>query len=290
MEKGHARQKGPRGYSEEFLKRFDRIYTEYSVAELDSLLRKEFPEETKGRSTRLDMWRSLAHRRGLHRARKIKGKANIMEDIVSVSINPSTPNVDIPNSISLGKYAYPIDLLRAIVQGMADGMSLRVAYEEAAKKLNTIVEKKHLPSLSNFIRLRFDTNLKEFHKIPTAKIEIILQRQQRIELVRLLKKDKWRDLAIIEKTAELFPDLDPLALEEINKIRNFWRIGRKESKRKTLLSASPQDEQIPVVRSLAKVDDSYTLSIVGPLLRYYETVKLAKAKEILKIILTENEK
>jgi hypothetical protein len=167
-------------------------------------------------------------------------------------------------------------------------MSVGNAYEIAAKQFNTIVDKNRVSSLTNFFRLRFATKLSDFSKIPVEKIDIILQKSQRTELVRFLKKEKWRDLAIIEKSADLFPDLDPLTLDEINKIRNFWHFGRKESTKKKVSSLLPEEGTIMAVKSLAKVEDSYMLSIVGPLLQYRETMKLAKAKAILKIILSED--
>jgi len=295
MQKRNARKKGPKEYSEKFLKRFDALYPKFSTEELGPILRKEFPEETKNRSKESGVWRSLANRRGIYRKGK-KGNGAIVEDVVNISINPSTPDVELPTCITLGKYAYPIDLLRAIAQGIAAGASVGDAYETAAKQFNTIVDKSRISSLTNFFRLRFNTNLSQFSKVPLEKIDITLQKAQRVELVRSLKKEKWRDLAIIEKSADLFPDLDPLTLEEVNKIRNFWHLGRKENTRKKTPSSfsdlsgalGPLEGTIVAVKSLAKNEDSYMLSIVGPLLQYRETVKLAKAKEILKIILLED--
>jgi hypothetical protein len=125
--------------------------------------------------------------------------------------------------------------------------------------------------------------MSDFYNMPVEKIDLALQKEQRVELVRILKNEKWRDLAIIEKSADLFPDLDPLTLKDIQHIRNFWRVGKKETRRKAVSNV----ESVPTVKSLAKMTDSYILSIVGPLLKHEETVTLAKARTILRTVLTE---
>jgi hypothetical protein len=175
-------------------------------------------------------------------------------------------------------------VLQATAQGIIKGATLNAAYEKAATDLGTVINRNSLPALANFFRLRFKKNLKEFPSISDEEVTTTIYSELRAELVRQLHQEKWRDAAIIEKTAELFPDLEPLDQDGIKRIGNFWRRG-KGSK---IIRRSEAVEQVPTGKSLVKKENnSYTLSIAGPLLQYQETVDLAKAKSILRVILTE---
>lgn len=279
MEKGNPRKTS--GYSEAFLKRFQEIYASTPTVELDKILRQEFPEDTKGRSINPGIWNSLAHRCGLK-----KGNTQKMEDTISIEINPSTPDVEIPRAITFGKVAYPVELLKFMADKLHQGVGLTNAFNEATNKFNAVVDPKCIPPLGNFFRLRFKTTLSDFSSLSTESIGNTLLQEQRIELVRKLRNEKWRDLAIIEKTAELFPDLRPLTLDQIRGIRNFWRAVKGGAKKREY-HRDPEVEKAPVARSLVKLDE-YTLAISGPKLQYNETVTFARAKAILKTVLTED--
>jgi hypothetical protein len=281
-------RKAPRScYSKAFLERFDELYGALTTVELDKLLRYEFKEELKTRSKSPRIWESLAYRRHLTKAQRAQREGTPMSEPeqLTMAITPSTPDVEIPNSITFGRCSFPAAVLEATARGLVQGEKLNDAYENAATDLGTVINHDSLPALGNFFRLRFKKNIKEFTSLSDEYITTTIHSELRSELVRQLHQDKWRDAAIIEKTAELFPSLEPLDQDEIKKIGNFWRRGKGSKIRRKHDAAA---EQTPTSRSLAKkVDNTYTLSIAGPLLQYQETVDLAKAKSILRVILTE---
>jgi hypothetical protein len=284
MEKNSTRKKRAGSYSEALLTRFKELYENTPNDQLDVILHKEFPQETKNRKG-FGPWRSLAHRLNLR-----KGSAKAMDEIV-VNVIPSTPDVEVPSTITFGKIGYPVALLRSIGVALQHGEPLGGAYRNLAKEFGIIADNKHIPSLTNFFRMRFNATIPQFKGMPTQQIEETLQKELRVELVRRLRNDKWRDSAIIEKSAELFPEMEPLQLEEVRRIKNFWRAGKRERTGKRGRPRLDTDiVQAPVVRNLAKKDDLCTFSINGPTLNYTEKVPLAKAKNILKIVLTEDNK
>lgn len=286
MAKDSTRKAPASRYSEAFLERFDQIYGTLTLEELDKLLRYEFRQELKEKSKSPRIWESLAYRRNLTNKHKRSEETTMQEpEQLTMAITPSTPDVAIPTSITFGRCSFPATVLEATARGLVQGEKLNNAYENAAEDLGTVINRDSLPALGNFFRIRFKKNIKEFPSLSEDYVAATIRSELRSELVRQLHQDKWRDAAIIEKTAELFPDLDPLDQDEIKRIGNFWRRGKgSKIKRKNDIAA----EQTLTSRSLVKkVENTYTLSIVGPLLQYQETVDLAKAKSILRVILTE---
>ncbi len=192
------------------------------------------------------------------------------------------PEVRLPNSITIGRHTYRIDFLTHIVKLLQRGNSVVTAYEETVAELKIDKDLSIIPCLTNSLRSKFKIRILDFPSLTQQKIENTMCQIQQVELVRQLRKDRWREVAILKKVNELFPGLKPLTQSDLLKISNYWPPRKKQKK-----ALVKQKDTALVARSLKKdKEDSYKVVIEGPLLRYQESVSLTRAKSLLNLILT----
>jgi len=285
-----------RGASEQFtsevMQRFLVLYQERPTKEAIEQLEKEFPAVMRAGKPR-KYWTQVALRYGIKKtelgsfpvAPEPQPKLE-QAQLPLAEFKISNPDVKIPDHIIFGGWQLSVLAIREYKDALLEDASaasivrrLRERYPSLGQAPDT--------AFANFFKLRLGlTGREEIVEASEETFEQAMKLQLRKQLVMDLFAQKWREAAIVEKSAELFPDLEPIEISEIKAMVTHRRQTSKarQSKRRYVRNdptepASPKEPREPKVTN-------YSVKLIGPDLHYTaELSSREQAKNMLKALL-----
>lgn len=269
-------------FSDEVIQRFLTLYKKLPTSDAIAILEKEFPAVAKKRKPR-KYWTQVAFRNGV---KKLAEEEPVREDQMELpDVAPSTPAVEIPDHIVFGSAKIPLEALRYYRdQIVKDELSRVQIVANIRQRFPTLADAPE-SSLPNFFHLRFGAKTKaDLADMSAEEFENQLMIQHRNQLVFDLHDQKWRDSAIAEKTAELFPELEPIHPTEI---KPLVRIRRKTAKARSLRwqKRERKDDGDEEVRLKEPKVVGYSVKLTGPNMHYAADLTVEQAKNLLKNLL-----
>lgn len=271
--------KGDYLFPKEVIQRFFALYRTMQADEAIEILKKEFPEVAKADKP-LKYWTQIANRNGI-RKKPLPKPAQMALPVEEIT--PTTPEVPIPEYIVFGSTKLPLDAIRYYRdEVMRCERSRGEIVQSVRERFPSIA---HIPdtTIPNFFTLRFGScNRMALSKIGEDELNHQLQMQSRNQLVLELHAQKWRDSAIVEKAAELFPNLEPISAPEVKTIVDHRAVtARARAARKTRKEVSQEPREPKEPRKIT----AHSVKLLGPNMHYDADLTPEQAKDLLKTLL-----
>jgi hypothetical protein len=284
MARGASKQ-----FTEEVIQRFLALYVEKPTNLALEQLAKEFSAVAKaGKPVRY--WNQIAWRCGIKKKElgsfpvAPEPKAQTQLPLVpEPEIRIKNPDVAIPDYFIFGGFKIPLAAIREYrdaLLGESSAASISRRLRERFPSMASTPEN----IFATFFKLRLGlSNRTEVIEITEEDFDHTIALQLRKQLVINLFAQKWREAAIVEKTVELFPDIEPLETSEVKTLvshRRQTRNANQARRRPQNNEAQPLKE--PCERKVA----TYSIRLVGPDLNYSaELSSREQAKTMLKALL-----
>lgn len=284
MARGASKQ-----FTSEVIQRFLALYVEKPTSLALEQLAKEFPAVAKaGKPVRY--WNQVAWRCGVKKTElgsfpvALEPKAQTQLPLVpEPEIRISNPDVATPDYFIFGGFKIPLAAIREYRNALRGDSSAASIARRLCERFPSMASTPE-NAFANFCKLRL--GLSGRTEIVTAKdddFDHAISLQLRKQLVMDLFAQKWRDAAIVEKTVELFPDLEPLEASEVKVLVDHRRqtIKARQSRRRYRQEEGGEPPEIREPKVTA-----YSVRLVGPDLNYSaELSSREQAKTMLKALL-----
>jgi len=265
-------------FNKELIQKFLELCDTTPVNEAIEILKKEFPEIIKVDKP-LKYWNQIANRSKRSRAAAPRPKKPAQMALPVEEIKPTTPDVEVPSYVVFGSNKLPLDAIRYYHTEILHCERSRKDIVQSIRERFPSIAQISDPTIPNFFTLRFGScKLSVLSKIGKEELERMLQMQSRNQLVTELYAQKWRDSAIAEKAAELFPSLEPISTSEIKEITTH-RIRANKISRQTR-----KENRIGEPREIKKVT-TWSVKLLGPNMHYEMDLTPDQAKDLLKKLL-----
>jgi hypothetical protein len=288
MARGASKQ-----FPSEVIQRFLALYVEKPTNLALEQLAKEFPAVAKaGKPVRY--WNQIAWRCGIKKKElgsfpvAPEPKAQTRLPLVELlpesepEIRINNPDVAVPNHFIFGGFKIPLAAIREYrdaLLGDSSAASVSRRLRERFPSMTSTPEN----IFTTFFKLRLGLSTRtEIVEIVEEDFDHAIVLQLRKQLVMDLFAQKWREAAIVEKTVELFPDIEPLETSEVKTLVSH----RRQTRNAHQARRRPQNNDEAPKEPCARKVTSYSVRLVGPDLNYSaELSSREQAKTMLKALL-----